>query len=131
MNPAEPTTLKAMFRSIRAARVILPAVAACAGATASCTEAYSSCQTIGDGFGAAVWARRHENICILEPENEQVGRLLTALRNKDTPSKSRGALAGLPPLRLSQARSLPRSLTGSWPCSWSSPSRKSTLRTWW
>lgn len=57
-------------------------MSACQGASEK--RSFEACEAIGDGFRAAVWAKRHENITVLEPDNDQVGRLLTALRDKRT-----------------------------------------------
>jgi hypothetical protein len=51
---------------------------------ASCEKVFESCEAIGDGMGAAIWERRHDHVVILERDNEQVQRLVTALRDKAT-----------------------------------------------
>lgn len=49
-----------------------------------CQKVFESCDVIGDGVGAAIWERRHQNVKILARENDQVQRLVTALRDKTT-----------------------------------------------
>ncbi|CAE7390483.1 trm11, partial [Symbiodinium sp. KB8] len=64
--------------SARAAAAAAAAGLSVAGGLTACQGAsekrsFEACEAIGDGFRAAVWAKRHENITVLEPENDQIG----------------------------------------------------------
>ena len=57
-------------------------------------SSYGPCDAVGDGLRGEIWKRKHDNLNILELEdNEIVTRLMTVLRNKDTPTEEFRAVA--------------------------------------
>ncbi|KAA0160890.1 hypothetical protein FNF27_08212 [Cafeteria roenbergensis] len=82
MRAIARTGARAAAAAAAAGLSVAGGLAACQGASEK--RSFEACEAIGDGFRAAVWAKRHENITVLEPENDQIGRLLTALRDRRT-----------------------------------------------